>query len=38
MPDLHGVVPRVYDLWAVDFATKPWALALRSWAESTVFA
>ena len=36
--ELHGLATRVYDLWAVDFATEPRALALRRWAESTVFA
>ena len=28
----------IYDLWAADFVTEPRALALRRWAESTVFA
>ena len=36
--ELHGVATRVYDLWAADFAAEPRALALRRWAESTVFA
>ena len=36
--ELHGVATRVYDLWAADFAVEPRALALRRWAESTVFA
>ena len=36
--ELHGVATTVYDSWAADFATAPRALALRRWAESTVFA
>ena len=36
--ELHGVGTSVYDLWAAYFATEPRALALRRWAESTVFA
>ena len=36
--ELHAVATRVYDPWAADFATEPWALALQRWAESTVFA
>ena len=36
--EVHSVATFVYDLWVADITTEPRALALRRWAESTVFA